>query len=303
MRYIFVLFILLFSSIDSKACDICGCGNGGSFFGILPNSHVRLLGLKYKYKSFNSHLGSKTLSAQEDFQSVELWGRAYPFKNTQVLYFVPYNFNSQTRLGDNKSSSINGLGDATVLVQYNLLNTFMDTTRIRTWEHNLLVGTGLKAPVGKFDYDQNSLEEVANPNFQLGTGSWDIPLNITYTIKHKNNGINVNSTYKINGKNNNDYKFANRINTSISAFKTLALGSYTLLPMLGVYGEYAGQDRQSGIANGFTGGGFVAANAGLDIYLNKYTLGINTQLPIAQNLVNGELSFKKSFNFQLTRMF
>lgn len=304
MKKLIIIGLLLgLSSVASQACDICGCGNGGSFFGVLPQSHIRLMGLRYKYKSFDSHLNSVNLKAREDFRSVELWGRLYPLPKTQMLFFAPLNFNSQTRLADQKTATLNGLGDASVLMHYNIVNTVTDTNKIHKIDHNLLIGGGIKAPTGKYNFDPESAEEVANANFQLGTGSWDFPINVVYTVKSKDYGLNLNATYKINGTNSNAYRFANRFNAAVSLFRLMAVKSFIVMPLVGLYGETAKEDKLSGIANEFTGGGFIAGNIGLDVYLGKNSFGINTQLPLIQNLSNGDLKLRNSFNFQFTRMF
>lgn len=304
MKKTFIFLLLLFGTFSpSFACDICGCGNGGSFFGVLPQSHVRLMGFRHKHKSFDSHLNSANLKTREDFQSIELWGRLYPFKKTQLMFFAPFNFNQQTRIADQKTNSLKGLGDATILLHYNVVNTMTDTTKIRKWNSNLLVGGGIKLPLGSYDFDQASVEEVANPNFQLGTGSWDVPINVIYTIKNQKLGFNVNGTYKINSSNSNAYRFANRSSLALSAFQLLSVKSFIAMPLIGLYGETAPKDTQNGIANEFTGGGFVAANAGLDVYFGKTSVGINAQLPFLQNMSNGDLKLRNAFNVQFTRMF
>ncbi len=219
------------------------------------------------------------------------------------MFFAPINFNTQTRLYDAAKNSIQGLGDVSVLVHYNLLNTFTDTTKIRRVDHNLLIGAGIKAPTGKFKYDMYNVEEVANANFQLGTGSWDFPLNVIYTLKYKQSGLNVNGTYKINGTNQNGYHFANRSNVSFTAFHSFNIGNATVMPIVGMYGEATSQDKVDKIKNVNTGGWLAAVSLGTEAYLGKNAIGFNTQIPVAQQLSNGELALKNAFNFHITRMF
>ncbi len=298
-----IVFILLLTGSSSYACDICGCNNGGTFFGILPQSHRQFAGLRYRYTSFDSHLSSKVLATAETFKTTEIWTRLYPVKNLQVLAFLPYHQNVQSRPSDEFSASLEGIGDATVLAHYNLLNTFGDTVKIRKVNHSLLVGAGVKAPLGKYQYDPYDLSQVANANFQIGSGSWDMPLNAIYTLTRKGAGLNINVLYKVNGTNSNNYKFANQLKISLLAFKSIYLGNTNLMTSLGVSGDYKRPDLKEGERNLFTGGYTVMASGGIDYYVGKLALSLNAQLPIIQDLSGGELRVNETLGFGISRMF
>ena len=302
-KRLFILFVIFSMSSSTYACDICGCGNGSSFYGILPQYHRGFVGMRYKQKQFSSHISSDVLSTTEDFSTAELWGRFYPSKKIQVLTFVPYHFNSQFRNIDKSTESIQGLGDISILASYNLINTYADTTYKKEVQHQLLAGVGLKAPTGAFAYDPYSVDEVANANFQLGTGSWDIPLNLNYTLKNKNSGINVNATYKINTKNANEYKFGNRTSLAAQAFRMMATQKTLFMPLIGFYAETFPMDKVEGQLNEFTGGSLLAASAGLETYTGKLTIGLNLQLPISQKMSDGELKLNYSAMAHVTLNF
>ncbi|UBM60431.1 hypothetical protein LAG90_07210 [Marinilongibacter aquaticus] len=303
MKFRITFIISIFWASQSLACDICGCNNGGSFFGILPQSHMQFMGIRYKQQSYDSHISSKLLKTREDFHTVELWGRLYPMKKTQVLFFAPVHQNQQERLADGFVSKKTGLGDLSVLVHYNLINTFTDTVKVRKINHSLLLGFGVKAPTGQFRYDQYEALEVANANFQLGTGSWDIPINAIYTLKWRQSGLNLNAMYKLNGTNGQEYKFANQWRTSVLAFKSIYWGNVNIMPNLGLFGEWKKQDVQYGKRNENTGGGYLAANGGVNVYFGKYALNLAAQVPLSQNLSGGELQIRNGFNVNLSRMF
>lgn len=289
-----VLLLLSLTSTSASACDICGCGNGSSFYGILPQYHRAFVGMRYKQKQFNSHISSDVLSTTENFSTMELWTRIYPTKKIQILGFVPYHFNSQYKNIDQTTNSIQGLGDISVLVSYNLINTFADTTYKKDLQHQLLMGLGIKAPTGAFQYDPYSVEEVANANFQLGTGSWDFPINLNYTLKKNNSGLNINATYKINTENTAAYKFGNRTSIAAQAFKMIATQKTLFMPLMGFYTESFPMDKVEKKSNEFTGGRLIAASAGLETYTGKIAIGANVQLPISQKLSNGELKLNYS---------
>lgn len=289
----------MLTALPGMACDICGCGNGSSFFGILPQSHRGFVGLRYGYKSYSSHLSSVNLRSEETFQKAELWGRFYPVRKLQVLAFVPYFVNRQTLLKTGDQTTLSGLGDASVLVNYNLLNTLMDSTTHQI-DHSLLLGGGVKLPTGRYRYDPLSETDVANANFQLGTGSVDVMLNAVYTVRYRQWGINTDATYKLNGTNSNRYQFGNRtmVNTSLLYFGRI--GGVTLVPNAGVTYENARRDREQGVINTRTGGYTTFATAGAESYFGNVSMGLNYQKPVVQNLSNGELRANSRLNFHVT---
>jgi hypothetical protein len=303
MKKIIVLLLMLTAS-EIMACDICGCVNGGAFFGILPQGHRQFAGIRYRQNSFNSHIGSQMLEATETFRTTELWTRLYPLPKVQLMAFLPYQQNRQLRKFDNFEGNLEGLGDARVLIHYNVLNTFTDTTRMHSkWNHQLMAGFGVKAPTGKYKFDQYAISEVANANFQLGTGSWDMPLNVIYTLKKHETGLNVNLTYNINGTNPNGYHFANQTLLSLLAFRSIYVGNANLVISAGTNSEIKGKDQVYGEPNRFTGGWYINGAVGVDVYWNKFAFGVNGQLPVVQHLSNQELKLNKGFGFSLSTMF
>ncbi len=298
---IITIILLLLSTINSSACDVCGCGNGSSFFGILPQSHFKFGGLRYQTKTFESHFTSNLLRTEENFQSIEPWLRLYPIKKTQLILMGSVQSNTQTIMASGERKTLSGIGDLSALAHYNVVNTFFDSTA-HTLDHIWLLGGGIKLPTGKFDYTM-SQDEVANPNFQLGTGSVDYIINSIYTVRKNNIGLNLDLSYKINGTNRNHYKFANKSRVIVNGFMQLTAGNFTFLPNLGVLGEYNGHDKQNGIDNQFSGGYLTTAMLGSEVYYKKITAGFSLQKPLAQDLSGSQLKLRNSFMCHLTLLF
>lgn len=297
-----VLFLVILGYVlPSYACDICGCGNGGSFFGILPQSHLRFAGIRYRVKNYESHLNSTFFRARENFQTAELWARFYPFKRTQLMVFVPYNWNTQTLYRTETPQIISGLGDVSALFHYNIVNTFWDSTT-HTIDQTLLIGGGVKAPTGRFKYVDDGTE-VANANFQLGTGSLDFVANAIYNVRYQKWGTNMDISYKINTTNPNQYRFANRLSGSVSVFRTLSLSSLTVMPNVGAYMEHFGYDTKNGAKNTFTGGTLSTANVGMELYYKRISTGFTYQTPLYQHLSGGDLKLKNTVSTHFTFMF
>ncbi len=301
-----ILLLILFTNISlSEACDICGCGVGGYYLGIMPQFHSNFIGLRYRAFSFDSHLGHShegLFSSKEYFQSTELWARYYPTQRLQILAFVPYHFNRQET--DNKNLYISGLGDISILTSYQLIAPKADTVK-RLFRHNLWVGTGIKTNTGRYNYNENDATQVANPNFQLGTGSWDLLLNMTYTLRYKKIGLNIDANYKINTANEHKYRFGNRVSGTLAGFFVQRITrKFAVMPNVGIYAESSAVDHRNKFEVEHTGGSLMALSVGIETYfLGKYSLGLNFQSPITQNLADKQIKANNRALVHLTWMF
>jgi len=117
-----ILTTLLLSPLSLLACDICGCGVGSYYIGILPEYNKRFMGLRYQYKSLQTHLGPQgnvtPLTTDETYQTAELWSGWNIGTKFRVLAFVPYNFIKKTSQSTNVSRD--GLGDIAIMGYYNV---------------------------------------------------------------------------------------------------------------------------------------------------------------------------------------
>lgn len=287
LRYIF-LILLGAISFPGQACDVCGCANSGSYFGLMPQSHKSLIGVRYQNINFLTHQDSEVLKTKEQFNVTELYARFYPIKRVQVMAFVPYRFDQQVTSADTKKQT--GLGDITVLVNYNILNTFMDREAPSSFSHTLLIGGGIKLPTGKFKYDENNVLQVANPSFQLGTGSTDFILNAFYSINKDAWGLATNVSRKFNTINSENYKFGDQLYGTIDLYRSFKLSeNISLTPSVGVYGEYSEHGQRDKVMLPETGGKQLNGSVGLTLFTNRWTLGVNGQKPIAQKSASGHV--------------
>ena len=283
------------------ACDICGCANSGSYFGIMPQSHKSLIGVRYNYLHFHTHPESKILATRETFQIAELYARFFPFKRVQVMGFVPYRFDEQVTSGVTKKNS--GLGDVTVLANYNLFNSLMDGKGGGDAIQSVMIGGGIKAPTGRFRFDENDPLQVANANFQLGTGSIDFILNAFYSLQWKKWGLNANVSRKFNTANSENYRFGDQVYGSLDLFHTFSVGKISLMPNAGIYAEYADHGKQNGAILDITGGTIVNGSAGISLFTEKWTLGVVGQKPVYQKSASGHVFLKERAMVQLAFLF
>lgn len=303
-KIIFWVFLLPFLvSTTLFACDVCGCGATNYNFGVLPQFHKNFVGLRYRYQHFESHPQNKGafVNTQEIFQSTELWGRFYLSPRLQVMGIVPYSFNTQSNYAETKR--LQGLGDASILVNYNVLDKFNLKDSLTTIKHNLWLGLGVKTASGKYQYDRFDFTQVANANFQLGSGSWDALLSAIYTFRYRNFGLNANTIYRLTTKNASQYQFGNRLNSSISAFYVKQFTDWGLMPNVGIAFDSGQKDTNEGKIVIETGGYAAMLTGGLDVYRKKWSVGMNAQIPVAQNLGDGHLMTHERVNISLTYLF
>jgi hypothetical protein len=300
IRYIFLILALLTTQAVS-ACDICGCANSGAYFGLLPQSNKSLIGVRYQRLNFVTHPDSKVLRTEENFNIAELYARFFPIKRVQVMAFLPYRTDQQVTSADVKKQ--NGFGDATILANYNILNTLMDKENSGAFTHTLLVGGGVKLPTGKFKFDENDPLQVANANFQLGTGSTDFILNAFYTLNKGDWGLATNISRKFNTTNSQDYKFGNQLFGTVDLYKSFRISKVSLTPSVGIYAENAAHGTQHGEVLDLTGGRLLNGTAGVTLFTNRFTLGVNAQKPLAQKSSSGHVVAKERVLVQLGFLF
>jgi hypothetical protein len=201
--------------------------------------------------------------------------------------------------GTEQNVSANGLADISVAVNYLLLNTGEDSSRM--FKHTLSAGLGVKLPTGKNDLQDKG--DFVNPNFQMGTGSTDFLLSTIYTARYGKIGSNLEMGYKFNTRNTNDYLFGNQFHGSYRFFYWQSIKSFTFLPNVGVYYEQADNHKDGNIIQTNTGGDAWFASAGLETYISQFTFGFNYQHPFVQNYNSDDIAViqgKDRFTVTLT---
>lgn len=296
----FVLWLaLVVSGSGATACDICGCGAANYYWGIMPQFHKSFLGIRYRSQSFDSHLGlHPSLATSEYFQTAELWGRYYIAPRWQAVVFVPYHINRQQTTAGTKH--LNGVGDIPIVVNYNLLST--TTEALRETNHQIWLGGGVKLPTGDYQFTEDPTQ-VANPNFQLGTGSVDFLVNAWYTLRHGRMGFTTDATVRLATANSTEYKFGHRLNGSASFFYVQQIKSIALMPNTGVFFEAAQRNTQSGVVIPETGGTATFFTLGSEAYVKSFAFGLSYQKPMQQTLAEGRIQAHDRLVAHVTFMF
>lgn len=284
-----LLSLLLSSPLTLLACDICGCGVGSYYIGILPEYNKRFVGLRYQHKTLQTHLGPQgnvtPLSTDETYQSAELWGGWNFGKRFRALAFIPYNFNQRNSQAN--SGKKQGLGDIALMGYYNLF-TQSNMLNSKLLVHSLWVGAGIKLPTGKYESSERLLIQENPNNFQLGTASTDFTLNAAYDIRLNDFGLNLNANYKINTENKYAYRYGNKLSTNaLLYYKFRLFHQLTLAPNAGILYEAATKDIEQGKYEMDVSGGYsTALVTGFELAVSKFSIGANYQNVIAQELAN-----------------
>lgn len=291
MKKYIALLIYFFFITEINACDICGCGSGSNYIGILPEFKQRVIGMRYRYNLIHTHLGSEGVSyltTKEQYQIAELWGSFQVGKKLRLMATVPYTFN--TRTNSTEQLAQQGFGDISILAHVPLLQKKTQDDKNKIWVQSLWVGGGVKIPTGVY---KSSNKNEAN-FFQTGSGSTDFLLQAMYDLRKQDDGINVNLLYKVNTKNKEAYLYGKRLSITTQYYHKWKLNKTSnLSPNAGLLYETSGSDYNKGSAVFASGGNVFLSTLGIEYGSKKWFAGAGFQLPITQQLAN---DFAKSGN-------
>ncbi len=281
--YILKIALFLLISLTLKnlvACDICGCSSGNYFLGPTPQFNTYFIGTRYSFRSFSTVIKTDNEQYSKDFyQTAELWGGLKINQRFQALAFLPYNINHSKTDDGNKLNE--GLGDLTLIGNYSILDKVTLTKENAAVSQQLYIGLGVKVPTGQ--YSINTDEIVSSANSQPGTGSLDYLLSTSYNLTINNWGIASNLNYKVN-QSASDFRFGNRFSATAFGFRTFELKKNSISPTVGLFYENLHPSEFAKIKVESTGGNAFLGSIGIETRIKKLSLGINAQLPIAQNI-------------------
>jgi hypothetical protein len=290
MKKLAVIVIAVICFSKANACDICGCGVGGNYIGILPEFNQHVFGLRYRLNSLTTHIGTggntTYLTTEEIYQTIELWGGWNIGKKFRVMAAVPYAFNERSNQG--VSNRKDGVGDISVNGYYQLFNTQKVMPGGKALVQTFWAGAGLKLPTGRYtDEDKQNTSQNTNL-FQLGTGSVDFAFNAMYDLQWQNAGLNISGTYKMNSDNKYDYNYGNKVNSSAQLYyKFRVKEKLTIAPNAGMVYENSKKDIDNKIMVDVSGGNLLQGSLGVETAVKKLSIGASWQTPLSQDLADG----------------
>ncbi|MCX6318001.1 MAG: transporter [Bacteroidetes bacterium] len=289
MKKLTIVISFLTAASSSSACDICGCGVGGNYIGILPDFAKHVAGLRYRYNALQTHLGTggsiTYLTSLEKYQTLEFWGGWTIGKKVRLMASIPYAINERTNQGITRSK--NGLADVTLSGYYQLLNKMKTTGRGKMLMQTLWLGAGIKLPAGKYTAaDKQNTSQQTNL-FQLGTGSTDFLMQGMYDIRLHDAGLNITASYKMNTANRYAYNYGNKLSTSAQFYyKWRIKKKLTLAPNAGIASEHAKKDIDDKVVVDLSGGRMWMGTVGTEASYEKISVGAVYQTPFSQHLAN-----------------
>ncbi len=298
-----LLLVLVTGALRAAACDLCGCSGRSLFMGVMPQYRTAFAGMRMHYRTFaSSHpatAGEAAMSSRERFMTYEAWARFNLLRRVQVYAFMPYNVLQQTSDVEGRMHS-QGIGDLTVLAQYIAINT--SDSLERPVRHFLAVGGGVKAPTGSTSFLSGS-NSSWQANLQPGTGSWDPLLTTQYVLRLNDWGLAADASFRYATANSRNFRFGNRLSSGLRGFRVLGSGLTRVMPSAGVQYELAGRDMQNASTRTyreFSGGYFLYASAGADVFIRKVGFGVTAMLPVSQHFAAGHTRAQAQVLAQLT---
>ncbi len=217
--------------------------------------------------------------------SATLKDRARERKTQSMLFQTGYAFSSRwsadlffswvkqertiTQFGKTDYVSTSGLGDAAILVKYNILEPGMH-------KFSLTVAAGPKIPTGRSDFRREDGLPL-NADLQPGSGSWDglVWLNSIYSFSFRPSFIvSVTGIYSYKGKNNNylggqTYQVGNEFQLVAILSDRLMTGKKMLDISLLFRFRQALNDRYNDLTMPNTGGTWLFITPGLSYNLSR----------------------------------
>ena len=313
MKKIFVAVTLLLLASNSNACSICGCGGGNLYIGMYPIFDSKFIGIRYNYSDYKTVLqNDPTQYSKNTYTNYEIWAGANLSKKWQLFAILPYQYNKQ--LSDDGNNISQGIGDLTLLTNYQILNQRKVVNNKKLILHQLWIGGGLKLKTGKFEmdvHDPNATLAIANA--QMGTGSTDFLFNFRDVYQVENWGLASNVNYKINTSNGKGYQYGNKLMFSSTVFYNLNFKEMSIIPNAGIQFENLDGNKldgqlislSEGLDSGayYTGGHCLNLQTGIETNLRKISLGFNFQLPIQQNFAASQTNLNWKGSIHLTYNF
>ncbi len=291
------LITLMLVTTNTFACDICGC-----FMGLTPYDNQSNFGILYRYRSFNGYKGqnhrffpknsnffipksnkrapitshNNNPNDYELYRSMEVRGRLFLHRRIEINAIIPYS--SNTERYNNNTASIAGMGDVNLFAGYHLIRK-LDQKKIN---QRLILGAGIKLPTGN-----NNVKNYAGIRYatlmQIGTGSTDGFVYANYLLGYKKFGLSINSSYKINGKNNQEEGIANSSTTFLNLFYTQKISKYwQVMPSFQFFYEKSAGETYKGIRTNEHVMNNLMGGIGADLFYKNIALNLGIQSNIWQ---------------------
>jgi len=264
-----------------SACDFCGCGPAGQFFGMLPILEGQYASLRTQQQLFRHPEGMAnqldgTPLRYDRLQSAELWLRWQPAPRWQIIAQLPWRYHQ--RLGSNGvASEISGIGDITLTTFYKWIQPNVE----KTWQHGLSVGAQVGLPTGPYQ-QRDAQKRMLPPPFQTGTGSWSGMGQLFYTLSKGSQGVQLEARARSFTTNELDFNPGSAVGSSLQYFINRQGKMLRYMHYAGFTVDRLFADTDFGQPKAGTGGQVYGLSAGTDLYTSKSAWHLLAQLPVYQ---------------------
>lgn len=279
------IVLLAIVSINTYACDVCGCGAGNS--SSTQYSNYNYLGLSYNFMHFNYKEGifSNSPVGTDHINSLQLTGQYFITGRLSISTMIPFQFNE--RIASSGTVQNYGLGDISFTGLFNLFHN--------DDQHSLKLGLGVKLPTGEFDLIKANANNASSISAtQLGTGALDLIFPIQYGVQLNDVSLQLNATYFYKTENKYYFKYGDQTQVQAKVsylFRETAKASWSVSG--GVSHDRFKNSETSGSTNANTDGVMLNGVVGLMCEVKKLVFGVNYQTPIHQKLVDNDVTFNK----------
>lgn len=278
----------------ATACDVCGI-----FLGVQPNDRRSTIGLFWRNRlmegstqvPMTSHLlakhgshvpagvPSQAVPMTEMVTVAELRADLRVGQRFFLLASLPLT-NTYRSVNNYQVLDAYGIGDGFAMLRYQLVNTRCDTV-MPFFVHRLLVGSGLKAPLGRNNLRVD--DELVSPDVQLGTGSWDALASLEYSVRHGRTGGGVSALARFNSANATGYQLGHGLSTTAEVFHRIGNDTLSFAPAIGGYAEWMDHDHVNGVPDHGTGGTTVFSHTGVRVWWKRLSFSAYYQHALLNN--------------------
>ena len=235
-------------------------------------------------------------SDYELYTTAEVRAKIFIHKRIELNAIIPFVMNS-SRTEDRKEQA-SGISDLTFFTGFHLINR----TMTEKFQHRLIVGGGIKLPVGHY-YMKNDGYRI-NFLLQPGTGSIDYMAYMNYVFGYKKLGVNFMSSYKVNGDNYYKERIANSTTNYLNVFyKFRQEKDLKIFPSVQGYYEYTKGLYINKVYQIGTEMDVATAGLGLDIFYKQVSINTAFHLPVYEKRFDGNLATAGKFMVGLTYSF
>lgn len=294
MKSTWILLCLIATTLwvtPAHACDVCGCMplSLGNLWAGMQNRHM--FTLEGRHVGFRAHDGQT--GADDFLYQLNLSGRLALGKRLRLNLSAPLSYLTRTTTSE-ELTRFGGLGDASLMAEYNFLNSKPDS--MGDIHHRFWLGAGIKAPTGNFQ--SNKVSFSLPPNFQLGTGSWDGLFSLNYMGNKNKWSWAASAMARLGTENKLAYRLPNLFQGQVLVQYQIPKAQSTWMPEAGLYTEKVGNTAFLGYTIG-EGGSGTYTSLGCNYLKASWAVGAQVQVPVIHNYSEGAVRPTPRLSFRL----